>query len=318
MNMRLVKKTALLGAALASLLVTGCISQGTLVENPSALRAYQQAPTQARRLELAKSYARAINSNIKEKAVRPGLYADYALVLADMGRWDEANVMLNNEKASFPSNTRYIEVMKQQLMPAFVGNNATCFDTIDMRIFDSIQVVLTPQEEAARLALENDPEYQAGLKAAAKAEKEAAVKAKKAAKKQEKKAKAKAKKAADKQKAADKKAADKAKKQEQRAKEEAREEALKARAEEKKAAEKEKAEQKQQKDQEKRALQRAKADEQRAKADAKAAAEKQKAADKKAAEKAKKEQERLKAEERRAAEKARKAGTKAEKENEED
>ena len=214
---------------------TACYNEGQLVVNPAPLAQYQFKPTEARLLETAKAYADAINQNLEQRALHPGLYADYGVALARLGCLEQANTMFNNEKAYFPNSTAYVDYLIHTLTPMYVGAGHTDTSRIDIKSLDTIRITLTPEEETLRRQLEADPEYQKLLKQQAKEEKELkAIETKKAkrelakAKEKERKEKVKAKERAKKEKEAAKKAADKAKKQEAKAAEKAKREANKA------------------------------------------------------------------------------------------
>lgn len=308
-------KKNLLLAITAALLSTACFNEGSLVTNPAPLMQYQYKPTEASLLALAKNYAEAINSNLQKGRIHPGLYADYGVALAQLGCDAQANVMFNNEKTFFPNSTKYVDALKQKLLPAFVADNRYDTSIIDLKSLDTIHVTLTPEELAAQQQLLDDPEYQRQLKqhqqeekaekaqAAKKAKAEAAKakeserKAQALAKEKAQKDKAKAKKQAAKEKESAKRAADKEKAQ-------AKKQAAKDKADAKKAAEKEKADAK-------KAADKAKADEQKAKLAAEKAEQKAQAEALKAAEKEKAEAEKAAKKAQQEAAKAEKAAQKA-------
>ncbi len=270
-------KKKLLWLMATALLTASCYNEGTLVNNPAPLLQYQHKPTEARLLTLAKSYAEAINQNLKDQVIHPGQYADYGVALAKLGLQEQANVMFNNEKTFFPNSTKYVEFLKRTYTPNLFADNHFDTSKIDVKALDSIRVEYTPEELAAQQELEADPEYQKMLKlqqleekeakaAAVKKAREERAKAKKAerkaqtkAREKEKREKEQAKKAAEKERAKAKKAEQKAKEEAKKAERKAKEEAKKAEIEAKKAAEKaaadaKKAEQKAQKEAEKAAL----------------------------------------------------------------
>ncbi len=278
------------------LLVSACYHEGSLVSNPAPLMQYQHKPTELTLLALTKSYAEAINQNLRDGVIHPGQYADYGVALAKLGQLEQANVMFNNEKTFFPNSSKYVEFLKQTYTPDFCADNH--FDTtqIDLKTLDAIPVVLTPEEQAAQRELEADPEYRKMIKQQQQEEKQAkAAAAKKAraerakAKQAERKAQAKAKEQAQREKEKAKKAAEKerakAKKAEQKAKEEARKAELKAKEEARKAELKAKEEA------QKAELEAQKAEEKAAKEAAKAARKAQKEAEKAAQETATEEDE---------------------------
>ena len=209
-------KKVIFAALLAGSMLTACYNEGTLVVNPAPLAQYQFKPTEARLLEAAKAYAEAINQNLEQKAIHPGLFADYGVALARLGCLEQAYTMFNNEKTFFPNSTAYVDYLISTLTPRQTGDKHIDTSRIDLKSLD-----LTPEEVAFQQQLENDPEYQKMLKQQMKEEKEQkALETKKAkkelskAKEAERRAKVKAKEKAQKEKEAAKKEAEKARKQE--------------------------------------------------------------------------------------------------------
>lgn len=234
-------KKKVLWTIVGSMMLSACIQQGTLTSNPAPLMHHQFEPAdELNTLQLAKSYAEAINLNLDRKVFYPGLYADYGVVLAKLGCTTQANVMFNNERTFFPNNARYVDFLAHTLTPNQAHDKHIDTSHIDLKSLDTIHITLTPAQIESKEQLENDPEYRKQLKlqqqeekaeqakATQKAKKEAAkakererrsqakakeeaLKNKAAAKKAAQKEKEAAKRTADKQKAADKKAAQKAK-----------------------------------------------------------------------------------------------------------
>lgn len=238
-------KKVIITTLLPCILLAACYNEGRLVVNPAPLALYQSKPTEARLLETAKAYAEAINQNLDQHTIHPGLYADYGVALARLGCTGQAYTMLNNEKAFFPNSTAYVDYLISVLTPHLTGDSRIDTSHINIKTLDTIRITLTPEEESIQRQMENDPEYQRLLKQQQKDEKEMkALETKKAkkqqakAKEKERKAKAKEKEKAQKEKAAAKKAADKAKKQEARAAEKARKEEAKAAQQAKREADK--------------------------------------------------------------------------------
>lgn len=207
----------LLAMPVAVAAFAGCMTHGTMIQQPAALLDYQSAPTQAKLVEVARSYAEAINANIRERVAYPGLYADYGVVLCRLGYLQQANLMFNTEKAHFPDNTLYVDMLRQQLVPQYMSVKDVYTDTIDVATLDTIPVVLTEAELALKAALEADPEYQAMMKQKAREEKMAQTEAKQKEREQ-----------ARKQKQAEQKAKAKEREMAKRAKEAAKERALQA------------------------------------------------------------------------------------------
>lgn len=226
----------------AAALLTSCFNEGTLVENPAPLMQYQHKPTEAKLLTLAKTYAEGINSNLADKVVHPGQYADYGVALAKLGCQKQANVMFNNEKMLFPTSTAYVDMLRQQLVPSQINISLCDTSKIDLATLDTIPITLTPEELALQQQIAADPEYQRQLKAQAKEERERQAIAKKKAQKEAAKAKEKAKAEKEKQKKADMKAKEQAKKAALKEKKKQQKQAAKEKAQAKKEAQKAKQE----------------------------------------------------------------------------
>ena len=238
-------KKVIITLLLPCCMLAACYNEGRLVVNPAPLAQYQFKPTEARMLETAKAYAEAINQNLKQGAIHPGLYADYGVALARLGCLEQANTMFNNEKAFFPNSTTYVDYLISTFTPNQASDKHIDTTKIDLKTLDTIRITLTPEEASIQRQLENDPEYQRQLKQQLKEEKEqkalATKKAKKElakAKEKERKAKAAAKAKAQKEKESAKKAADKAKKQEAKEAEKARREAEKTKKQENRSTKK--------------------------------------------------------------------------------
>ena len=227
---------------LAALAMVSCISEGRLTEQPGALMRYQENPTEAKLLEVAKSYATAINDNLDNNVVHPGLYAEYGVALARLGCRKEASVMFNNEMMLFPANQRYIMLLKESLTPDYLQNVMTDTTHIDLATLDTIPITYTPEEQTQREQLFNDPEYQKQLKEQLKQDREQEALEKKQARKEQEKLKKEERKAKEKARKAEQKAKEKARKEQQKAKEEALEAERKAKEEAREAERKTKEE----------------------------------------------------------------------------
>lgn len=173
----------------AALLLGACISDGMLAEQPTALVAYRQKPTEAGLLALAKTYAEAINSNKAAGVMRPGLYADYGVALAGLGCYEEAAVMFNNEAQYFPAGAAYVDTLRHALLPPRCATTRTDTSAIDLATLDTIAITYTAEEQALIDQIKADPEYQKQQKELARLEKANQALEKKAAKQQERKAK---------------------------------------------------------------------------------------------------------------------------------
>ena len=170
-------------ALLASFSAASCAGGGSLVEVPATLMQYQHHPTQARLLTLAKSYAEAINRNLEQQTPCPGQYADYGITLAWLGQTAKANTMLNNEKMLFPNSTLYVDYLRQTLTPNYMMDNQTDTSKINVEALDSIHVTYTPEEEALRRQMAEDPEYKRAMKMKAQEKRKREAEAKREARK---------------------------------------------------------------------------------------------------------------------------------------
>ena len=165
-------KNIFIATTLAGCLMAACISEGSLSDAPVAVMQYQNKPTEARLLDVAKSYAEAINANLDEGVIHPGLYAEYGVALARLGCLPQANTMFNNECHFFPNSRMYVKILKESLVPAYLAD--TLWDTthINLTTLDTIAITYTPEELALQAQLSADPEYQKMLKAQQKEERE--------------------------------------------------------------------------------------------------------------------------------------------------
>ena len=182
-------KKVIITLLLPCCMLAACYNEGRLVVNPAPLALYQFKPTEARMLETAKAYAEAINQNLKQGAIHPGLYADYGVALARLGCLEQANTMFNNEKAFFPNSTTYVDYLISTFTPNQASDKHIDTTKIDLKTLDTIRITLTPEEASIQRQLENDPEYQRQLKQQLKEEKEQKALATKKAKKELAKAK---------------------------------------------------------------------------------------------------------------------------------
>ena len=95
--------------------------------------AYQTTSTYGGLHLLAVAYAEAINAAVKEDTLHPGMYADYAVTLAQMGHRDAACRMFNAEMRTFPESRAMVLRLKQHLIPELIDDTlAPMRDTADM------------------------------------------------------------------------------------------------------------------------------------------------------------------------------------------
>lgn len=97
-------------------LTTGCSGQYKGMPREAVL-AYQTHATYGELHALSVAYAESINAAIKEDTLHPGMYADYAVTLALMGRRGTACRMFNAEMTTFPESRGMVRRLKQHLLP---------------------------------------------------------------------------------------------------------------------------------------------------------------------------------------------------------
>lgn len=107
----------------ACTLLSACKQQQVVAVDPLVLLSYGKQPDAQNLENLAKNYSSVINKNRKSNVKQPGLFADYAVAMAILGRRSEANSWFNREMADFPSSRTYILRLKQQLIPEYINDN---------------------------------------------------------------------------------------------------------------------------------------------------------------------------------------------------
>lgn len=254
------------------LLASGCKEENYLAEESRSLMLYQRNQTNGNLLALAKAHARTIAENEKQKKHQPGLYADYAVCLAKLGNYEEANRWFNLEMTIFPASAKYVKGMKENYVTAYAADTlalptsrkpdekvlaAYMFNDADESlepILPDVSDDFSDDPASIEVKVDQQPEMTEKEVAAYERSKHAKTEEQKAltaeerakAKKQAAKEKEKAKKKAAKEKEKAKKQAQKekeaAKKQAQKEKEIARKQAQKEKEEAKKQAIKEKEE----------------------------------------------------------------------------
>lgn len=300
---------------------------------------YQTAPTYGGLHALATAYGESLNQAVKADTLHPGMYAEYGVTLALMGRTGAACRMLNAEAKAFPESRGMVERIKQKLMPEMLGDTlAAPRDTANLvqlagwaydsltalqplpyvaPVIDSTDTVWIQQQtpmDSVRIPVELTATEKRELLAKQQAEealREKAVADSIAAAKQ---AVIDARKQAKAEREQAKKDKEQARKAEKKARDQQREEERKVRAAERDAAKQAKEEEKKAKEAEKKAQEKAKAEEKKALEKAKEEEKKAKEAEKKALEKAKEEEKKAKEAEKKAQEKAKKEEEKKNKE----
>lgn len=166
---------------LSPLLQTSCNDLKYLTDNSPVLLEYQNHPTQYNLADLSKSYASAIKICQKRDSIRPGLYSEYAVTLALLGKNSEANKMFNNEVAYFPNSARYVRQLKLLLVPEYVSDTISDTSTVidinldDYRETDSSGIDPDQTKEAKENAKHEAKRQRELIKAQREAEKNAAT-----------------------------------------------------------------------------------------------------------------------------------------------
>lgn len=114
----------------ATLLIAACGGLQPAGSSTAMLLEYQTHPTNYNLADLAKSYANTIKYNSKRDTCQPGLYAEYGVALALLGKNSEANKMFNSEIAAFPNSARYVRQLKLALVPEYVSDTVTDTNTM--------------------------------------------------------------------------------------------------------------------------------------------------------------------------------------------
>ena len=114
--MRLKINSLIVIATVVTAVATGCSGQYKGMPREAVL-AYQTNATYGELHALALAYAESINAAIKEDTLHPGMYADYAVTLALMGRRGTACRMFNAEMTTFPESRGMVRRIKQHLLP---------------------------------------------------------------------------------------------------------------------------------------------------------------------------------------------------------
>ena len=124
--------------------------------------AYHTYSTYGELYALAQAYAESINAAVKADTLHPGMYADYGVVLAQMGHREAACRMLNAEMLAFPESRGQVMRVKQSLLPELMGNEQAdrTADTAQLArwAYDSISA-LRPLTAVASVIDSSDREW---------------------------------------------------------------------------------------------------------------------------------------------------------------
>ena len=105
----------------AAALASACAGQFKGMPRAEVLR-YQTGATYGDLHALAVAYAEAINAAVDEDTLHPGMYADYGVALALMGRDGMACRMFNAEMRAFPESRGMVTRLKQRMIPELMGD----------------------------------------------------------------------------------------------------------------------------------------------------------------------------------------------------
>lgn len=253
-------------------LMGSCVTPNYMAEHADVLLEYQRHPTKVNLMALSQAYSTTLNANRERGEVQPGLYADYGVTLALMGRNSEANIMFNNEIALYPNASFYVNYLKLQLTPEYVSDTSTW---VNMQTLDTLYAPLKQMQDSVKAQQAKEAELNIDL-IDDPSDRQAAIEAKKAKQKQRDE---------------ERRQREKAKKQQEKEKQELKkqQEAAREEAKRQKAVEQENAKQKQeaerevlrqQKDQQREEIKRQKATEKEQKIKEREALKQQKAVEK--------------------------------------
>ncbi len=211
---------SLLGATLS------CSHQKSIIQDPRMLLDYALMPNDSTLTHLSNDYRTTIEKTGKRDSVKPGVYADYAVTMALLMKFDSADIYFDKEMASYPESRQYVEFLKQRMTSASGRERVA-----RQRIQDSID-----REEALKNALGNDFEFEKVRYPKGSKEYKQQQKEKKAARKAKEKEKAAARKAKQKERQQLKDERDNQKKMAQKEREQQKKQAQKEREQQRKQA----------------------------------------------------------------------------------
>lgn len=126
---RIRKSYYILSPLLLLLLFSSCKEENYLADEARSMMLYQKNQTGGNLLALAKCKAQTIAAYSKTKERQAGLYADYAVCLANLGLKEEANKWFNLERVTFPTSAAYISGMKAKHVPAYASDTLSLPDS---------------------------------------------------------------------------------------------------------------------------------------------------------------------------------------------
>ena len=139
----------IVGAGLLGIMAS-CKAPNYMTEHANVLLEYQLHPTRTNLLTLSQAYSTTLAANREAGSVQPGLYADYGVTLALLGRNSEANSMFNNEMALYPSSCTYMNYLKLELTPEYVSDTSTWVNLkeLDSTLYIPMKEMLDKEEKA--------------------------------------------------------------------------------------------------------------------------------------------------------------------------
>lgn len=115
------KKQNIIIIVLTAVCMAACSGQFKGMPRAEVLT-YQTGATYGDLHALAVAYAESINAAVKEDTLHPGMYADYGVTLALMGRDGMACRMFNAEMRAFPESRKMVLRIKKHLIPEMMDD----------------------------------------------------------------------------------------------------------------------------------------------------------------------------------------------------
>ncbi len=149
--MRLKGLLKILAAGLVFFTTLSCGGNKEIID-PKALLTYGKEPSEQNMEVLSKSYSAVIGKNRKSGVKTPGIYSDYAVMLAKQGRRAEANGWFNKEMEAFPSSRSYVLQLKRRLIPEYQDDNSTTITDSDSTIAEPDALTPAQRKRAEKKA----------------------------------------------------------------------------------------------------------------------------------------------------------------------
>lgn len=118
------KRHLILPLISCAIICTSCIgTRYTNTDAPATLQ-YLYESNEKTISGLSKSYKSTLDDMLENGDPKPGLCADYAVILAKQNKHEEANKWLNREATIYPSASTYVYFLKKQLVPEFADDTS--------------------------------------------------------------------------------------------------------------------------------------------------------------------------------------------------